>query len=431
MAQFNKDKNQLLSNNGTLYEVVMLADGDGSPITGANPTGTAVDAFGRARASQPFTLFESFNRYDDNEKFYEVLTNASTSFGSDSASIDMIVGTSSGDLAVRETKRVFAYQPGKSLQILNTFVFEEGKVGLRQRVGYFGGNDGIFLEQDGDTTYFVKRSQGIDTRVAQSSWNVDTADGQGPSKFNLNIAAAQIFWMDVEWLGVGSVRCGFVYNGQFIHCHSFHHANTVTAPYMTTACLPIRYEIENTAGTSGGSTLKQICSTVISEGGYRLTGAQKSVGHTISGTGAVGRELSNAGTYYPVGALRLKDNRRDAIVIPTGVTIVPNSTGNNSVINWRVYKGADVSGGSWTSAGSNSSVNYNLTPTSFSGGELITQGFVASSNQSAQSVALIDGDIFRYQLERNADSSETFLIVAATNTASDDVALSINWEEVT
>lgn len=430
MAQYNKDKNSLLSNNGVLYEVVMLADADGLP-SGANPSGTAVDAFGRSRMSQPFTLFESFNRYDDNEKYFEELTNATTSFGSDSASIDMNLTNASGDLAVRETKRVFAYQPGKSLQVLNTFVMEEGKVGLRQRVGYFGTNDGIFLELDGEELYFVKRSQGSDTRVAQSDWNVDVADGTGPSKFNLQINNAQIFWMDIEWLGVGSVRCGFVYNGKFVHCHSFHHANSVTAPYMTTACLPIRYEIENTSATSGTSTLKQICSAVISEGGYSLTGSKKSIGHSITGTGAVGRTLTNAATYYPIGAIRLKDSRRDSIVLPTGVTIVPNSAGNNSVINWRVYKGSTIAGGTWTSAGSNSSVEYNLEPTSFSGGDLITQGFIALSNQSAQSVSLIGDDVFQYQLERNADSCESFLIVAATNTAADDVALSINWEEVT
>jgi len=34
---------------------------------------------------------------------------------------------------------------------------------------------------------------------------------------------------------------------------------------ITTASLPLRYEIENLTGASGNATLKQICSTVISE----------------------------------------------------------------------------------------------------------------------------------------------------------------------
>lgn len=432
MAQYDSKKGRLLNNNNSLYEVVMTSGQLGITNIIDGNTNLSSDAFGRSRVVQPFTLFDAFTRYDDNGKFWNVETGgASTSYGSDSASIDMTVDGTTTQYVWRESKRVFAYQPGKSLQVMNTFVMNEGKANLRQRVGYFGDNDGVFIELDGTTVYLVKRNQGVDTRVAQSDWNIDIADGTGVSGFSLDISKAQIFWADFEWLGVGSVRCGFVYNGVFVHVHTFHHANSITAPYMTTACLPIRFEIQNTDATGSSSTLKQICSTVISEGGYRLSGAQMSVGHTISGTGSVGKELTDAGTYYPVAAIRLKDTRRDAIVIPTGLDIVPNDTGNNSVINWRVYKAPSVTGGSWLSAGNSSSVSYNLTPTSFTDGELLTQGFLTTSNQSSQKVQLTNNDLFAYQLERNYDSCETLLIAVASNTAADDVAIAINWEEVT
>lgn len=432
MAQYNKNRNRLLDNNNTLYEVVMLASQLGGDASPAGNTNLGTDAFGRTRTASPLTLFDAFTRYDDNGKFWNVETGgASTSYGSDSASIDMTVPTNGNEYVWRETKRVFAYQPGKSLQVMTTFVMNEGQTNLRQRVGYFGENDGIFLEQDNGVLYFVKRSQGTNTRVAQSDWNIDPVDGTGRTGISLDVTKAQILWTDIEWLGVGSVRLGFVINGQFIHCHSFHHANSATAPYMTTACLPVRYEIENTGVTTTPSTLKQICATVISEGGYTLAGEPRSIGHTITGTGAVGKQLTTAGTYYAVGAIRLKDDRRDSIVIPTGINLVPNNASNNSVINWRVYKGASITGGSWLSAGISSSVNYNLTPTSFTGGDLITQGFLTVSNQSSQSVVLTGTDLFKYQLERNFDSSESFLIVAASNVAADDVALTMNWEEIT
>jgi len=431
MAQFSTKRNSLLSNNDNTYEVVMLANQVGLEVSASGNTNMGADAFGRARVSTPLTLFDAFVRYDDNGDFWmSTTTGGSTALGSDAASVDLTVDTTSGASAVRESRRVFAYQPGKSLQIFNTFTFAQGQTNLRQRAGYFSTDDGIFLEQDDDVLYFVRRKGGVDTRVAQSDWNIDKVDGTGQSKLILDITKSQIMWMDIEWLGVGTVRCGFVYNGVFVHCHSFHHANSVTEAYMTTACLPVRFEIENT-GITTGATLKTICSSVISEGGYTLSGSQYSIGHTITGTGAVGRTLTNAATYYPVLAVRLKDTRKDAIVLPKDITLVPNSTGNDSVINWRVYKGADVTGGTWTSAGTNSSVNYNLTATGFSGGEIITQGFVTTSNQSSQSVGLSGGDVFRYQLERDADSAETFLIAVATNTAADEVAASINWEEIT
>jgi hypothetical protein len=102
-------------------------------------------------------------------------------------------------------------------------------------------------------------------------WNGDKLDGTGPSGYYLNLARVQIFWSDIEWLGVGNVRCGFVINGEFIICHTFQCANQAgnTKVYMETAILPVRYEIENTDTTADASTLKQICSTVISEGGYQ------------------------------------------------------------------------------------------------------------------------------------------------------------------
>ena len=56
MAQFRKDTHQYLQDNKTLFEVVMLADQYGNRVGPANPTGVAVDAFGRARMSTPLTF---------------------------------------------------------------------------------------------------------------------------------------------------------------------------------------------------------------------------------------------------------------------------------------------------------------------------------------------------------------------------------------
>jgi len=84
----------------------------------------------------------------------------------------------------------------------------------------------------------------------------------------IDLTKSQIFWTDIEWLGVGSVRTGFILDGRYIICHIFNHANFLKYPYMTSAIGPVRYEITNTTGTAPASNLMQICSTVISEGGY-------------------------------------------------------------------------------------------------------------------------------------------------------------------
>jgi hypothetical protein len=148
MAQFRIDRHQYLNQEKTLFEVVMLADQNGNPVTPGNPSGSAADAFGRARTSLPFTLFDSSYRYQDNGKFATANTTGGTySFTSSTASMDLAVNTASGASVYRETYRVFAYQPGKSLQVLNTFVMNPTKTGLRQRVGYFSVNNGYYLER--------------------------------------------------------------------------------------------------------------------------------------------------------------------------------------------------------------------------------------------------------------------------------------------
>lgn len=435
MAQFNKNTHLYLDQAKTLFEVVMMADQYGNLVGPANPSGMAVDAFGRARFSQPVTLFDSFNRYQINGGFVSSnAANATVSFNANTSTVSLNIANTAGSYAYRETSKVFAYQPGKSLQILNTFVMDPAQTGLTQRVGYFGANNGIFLEQANSTVSFVKRSyvtgSVVDTPVNQADWNLDKLDGTGPSLLTLDLTKPQIFFSDIEWLGVGSVRCGFVINGQLIHCHSFHHANLSTAngAYMTTACLPIRYEIFNTANTANTSSLDQICSSVISEGGYELRGRPRSAGQPNANTLY---DMTAAGTFYPVVAIRLKSDRLDSIIVPKNINLL--GVGNNTRVHWKVINGATVSGGLWISAGSDSAVEYNANGTSMSGGTTLVQGFVGVNNQSGATASLDSGDTFKYQLERNSfTSTPTVLVLAATGSANGDDALgAIDWEEIT
>jgi hypothetical protein len=433
MAQYSKQKVDYLNDGRSIFEVVMIADQFGTLVGPSNPSGMAVDAFGRARSSSPVTLFDSFNRYKDNQKFATSNTaGANTEYNANTSTVLMNVGTSINQEVIRESTLVFAYQPGKSLQIINTFVMGEAKTGLRQRVGYFGAENGVYLERDGEEIAFVLRSSAnnttVDTRIIQSAWNVDKLDGDGVSKKTLDLEKSNIFFVDVEWLGVGSVRCGFVIDGQLIHCHSFHHAGVKDDVYMSTAVLPVRYEIKNTAGTASASTLKQICSTVISEGGYSLSGKPRSFG--LDPVQASQFALATAGTYYPVLSFRLNPAYPDSIVVPIDFGIFPINTG---IYRYKVVKGGTVAGAVWANTSTNSIVQYNSnTSATFSGGEDMMSGYFASTNQASGSASLKDG-LFKFQLERDS-LANTFtpltLLVTCANATSNVVA-SMDWEEVT
>lgn len=394
-----------------------------------SPVGTT-DAFGRQRVSNPLTLFDSSHRYRDNNLWSTGITGtASATFIVNEGLVNLTVDNASGTEVIRETTKVFSYQPGKSLLALNTFVPATPKANLRQRVGYFGVDNGMYFEINGTTPYFVERSlsTGTQTEVSQSNWNGDKLDGTGTSGITLDTTKAQIIWMDIEWLGLGSVRMGFIINGKFILCHSFHHANIINSTYITTASLPLRYELTNTGNTSSNSTMKQVCSTVISEGGYELRGIQQALGIPINSP----RTLGTAGTFYPVISLRLKTspNLLDAIVILTALSIMPISTGN---YNWQVLAAGTTNGGSWLSAGTDSAVDYNTTGTSFTGGRILASGFFNASNQGSSQVDILKEALFKFQLERNGLTSTPYelTLMVASDGDNDTVVASMDWEEI-
>ena len=389
-----------------------------------------IDAFGRLRVSNPFTLFDSSHRFDDNNLWSSALTTGGTAtFNAAQGLMDLAVTAASGSEVIRETTKVFSYQPGKSLLVLSTFVMSPAKTNLRQRVGYYGTNNGYYLEQNNSSVSFVERSfvtgAVVNTPVAQASWNVDPLNGSGPSGITLDLTKAQILFMDLEWLGVGTVRIGFVIDGNFYVCHKFHHANIIASTYITTASLPLRYEITNTAATSGASTLKQICSTVLSEGGYELRGSQQAVGTPITSP----RTLTTAGTFYPIVSIRLKSTRLDAVVIATAISVIGNTAAN---YNWQVVSSGTTTGGSWVSAGTNSSVEYNLTGSSFTGGRILASGFFTATASTSVSVDILRAALFNNQLERDGltNTPYEFTVILGAGTNNETAFVSMDWEEI-
>ena len=335
------------------------------------------DAFGRLRVSQPFTLFDSQNRYAADPSFDTSLTGSGTStFLTNESAVSLAVTTASGDKVVRQTKRCFPYQPGKSLSFLMTFVMAAAKTNLRQRVGYFDSNNGLFLQRSGTELSFIIRSYtgGFvdDTRkVVQSAWNGDKLDGSGASGITLDTTKAQILFADFEWLGVGSVRVGFVIDGQYITAHTFDNANEVTSVYMQTATLPLRIEIENTAATASSSSMKQICSTVISEGGYEQTSIERVARRSTT--------LTGIGTsFVPLVSIRLASDSLGAVILPKQVRVLPIANGEYEIA---LVRNATLTGASYDTT-TFASVDLDVTATAMSGGDIVLNEYATASNQA-------------------------------------------------
>ena len=424
------------------------------------------DAFGRFRVSEPFTIFDSSNVNYQNTKF------SSYASGTISGVSGIIYNVNNSMIAlncaavtsgvsgtvIREGKYTCIYQPGKSLLILNSFVMTEtGLSGVIQRVGYYNDKNGIYLEYNPSDVIgalkFVIRSNTTGTvtnkAIYQSAWQSFNT----PTPSSINIGAVQLMWIDIEWLGAGTVRTGFVYNGQYYICAQFNHANILgnTSTYMTSAQLAPRYEIINS--TTANLTLYQICSTVISEGGVQ---GKTLIRHV--GTSPIQNTIS---PLTPILAIKLNDTISgtqnigiNGIVLPVQVDLLSyvnaNNTYNGSYLyqiivnptisgtfNWTSYSRTPTDPSGLNSTDSNSSVQYwvyNAIYPSITAntGLMINAGYVSTS-----SVTIL-GDLtdFNYQIGRNYTGNNTYtsdiIVVVASSyqaTSNTFLAAQIGWYE--
>lgn len=388
--------------------------------------GTQTDAFGRLRVSNPVTLFDSQNRYIDGEQFSSITaTGGNVVYVANESSFNLNVSATSGSSVIRQSKTVQAYQPGKSLLTMNTFAMATLKNNLRQRVGYFTGNNGIYFEADGTSLYLVIRSSTtgsvVEERIAQASWNGNTLLAGNPSGIVLDPTLTQIFWNDIEWLGVGNVRAGFVINGQFIVCHTFQHANQPgnTTVYMTTATLNPRYEITNTGTTSGPSTMKQICSTVISEGGF--TPSTK-IGYVTNNTSAT--RVSAANTLTALCSIRLNPAYPDAVVIPAQVDLLLLDVRYGQ---FQIIENATIANASFSNI-AGSVVQSAIHTDTITNGTVVYAGLTSSRDE----VEIGEDIKKRLQLWRYANGTPSTLTLAVSYTASNaDLLYKFGWEELT
>lgn len=424
---FNLHKAMDYSSSGE--PLIRVNNVGGVSYNDAGNISASIDAFGRMRVSNPYTLFDGDIRYADNPlKWSQKVTGAGSGIIQPNESTILMSVSGNNDSVIRESKYVFKYQPGKSLLTLATFVMNTPTTGLRQRVGYFGSQNGVYFEVDGTTVNLVIRKYTAgavdDTteKIPQSQWNVDRLNGQGGqyniSNLTLDVTKSQIWWCDVEWLGVGSVRAGFVINGQFIVCHIFHHANVFNKVYMTTATLPVRYELTST-GAAG--SMRAICATVISEGGYMNRSTSRA-----AGTSLVGKNLSDT-VYTPLVCIRLKSTRLDNVVIPTKFDVYGLQ---QAAFSYRVILNPTLTNASWISADDTSSVEYDISATALSGGIVLDQGiFVGSNKGGAASVSSSEVD-FSQQLGRTLDNvSDIWCLAAMSTTNNDDAVGVVSWQE--
>ena len=381
------------------------------------------DAFGRQRVSDPLTLFDAQLQYNTAPLLFETIATGAAAVTHNPNESSATLTVAGGESLIRQSRQYIRYKPGKSQLVKLTGTFGTTPVNdLVRRVGYYDNDNGIFLQQDRFGVHFIRRSKTsgvvVEEKVSQADWTVD------PFSL-LDLSKAFLMFIDMEWLGVGQARVGFYADGQPSTAHIFNRFPSLDAPYIATANLPVRYEI--VSGSAEAGTMKQICSAVISEGGF-----ETELGLPQSRDNG-GANSSLTTTLSPVVAIRPKLTFNSLVnrgtIIPEFVEVFADGASY-----YRVYYNANVTtGASWTSQSANSIAEYDISATAFTttNAEVIASGFIAASNStkagsSSQSLTVRLPLVLDY-----AGANPIELVVAmATVTGTADGYATISWKEI-
>ena len=400
------------------------------------------DAFGRLRVSENFTLGDYKHLYGLDPNFVDIKENGGNiAFQLNQACARLTTNSHPSSNIIHQTKFYHHYMPGKSQIILSSFNFHSNTTNVVKRTGYFDDNNGIYFELSGDgILYFVIRNYvtgvPVERRIPQSQWNSDKCDGTGASGFNIDLSKTQLIFIDFQWLGVGRVRCGFVHDGETVIAHNFENSNNLDTVYLSTPNLPVRCEMRN-LGTTTGSYMDQICSTVMSEGGYVEAGQDWAVASPVL-------KSITSGSTAPIAAIRLKNTFREynhnRMVVRMGNL---NVFSDGDSINWHLVKlpgnsyiSANVL--AWTNVNINSGIQYNYDLVSFTDGEEIDNGYVGASTQGSQKAAGSPPSNVPSAAKKNyivqnyySTDSEIFLVYAKNlGSQATSVGVGIQWREI-
>jgi hypothetical protein len=404
--------------------------------------GPMFDAFSRLRISAPVTLFDSQSQYDDSTKdhfFHKVTTGGSTSHDHDQSCVRLTTDTTAGASVIRQTQRYMSYQPGKSQLIFITADFEAVDGGTKE-VMYGDDNNGIGyrMAADGSLSVF-KRSKRtgsvVETEVFQADWSEDVFDGTGitedktpnPSSITLDGTKSFIFVIDLQWLATGQVRVGFDIDGALYMAHHFKWANANNGVYMSTANLPVRYEI---TGNASASTFTAICCSVMSEGGFVAD-----LGHGHATPSGITPVACGNGVETPVVSIRPKAlfntyvNRGS--YIPTAISFY---TTTNPIL-LRMYHGGTLTGATFNSTDAESGVEFDVAATAITGGHLATSEYGAAAGggkafSTASGAETLSRLFLTLDIDGNNIDNGNYTIVGVGLGGTANVYCNIHWTEI-
>jgi hypothetical protein len=423
MAQWNKNTQEFLNQERSLFEVYNIADHWGNQ-TDWRPQFSNNN---RLKVAPYQTVFFNTFQYGKESDVWDeqvVGVGATATYNANSSNVVMEVGSASGSKVIRQTKEVMRYIPGRSATLAFSIRLDTPQVGIRRRFGLFDDNNGAYFEDDGGTYSYVLRSNttGIvtETRVTRDDWNGEKFDGNGYTGVTADATKQQMISINYEWYGAGLLEFAWLMKNETIPSHTFDNSNTNDFVWCSTPFLPIRVEIENVTGVAGTHYMYQGSNSLIQEGEPEKLGILESVANPITGT-----TMTLANIFYPVVSLRLKSDSLAAVAL---LRSLQTATNDNTNVYWRLIENPTLTGASWTDhPDPNSFIQYDTSATATTGGNIVLSGFTISGGSS-----LVDiDDKAALQIGRSGIGtiSDIYTLACASPNTNKAALAVLNWIE--
>ena len=415
-----------------------------------------LDLFGRINTCTPTTIFTTHPGFTTQREIMDYVSTGTGVITHDisNTTVLLTVGTAAGR-AVRQSREYLLYQPGKLQSAYLTGVPQfsgtfDGSTAFR--IGLFDDyrdksaetnqpSMGHYFELSGNTWFVVERANSSNnttniTRIPQSNWNLDTVNGvraTSPSGFNLKRPpnTGILFIIDRQWLGVGIVRMGIIFNGKPIYCHVFHD-RLYNRPFTHLPKLPLRWELEKVSGgASATATAATVCGSVSVLGQFQPLSSM----FTLPLTATIATQRLDT-TERPLVIIRLQQKYCRATIKAIEFNFFSDQKGA-----YCVYKNPTITGAGFTytphpdprsmveyktfGTGSATAPSYTV-----SGGTPIRSGFF-SQNYASSTVISIDEIITAPAICSDIAGNPDILVVTGYQLASNaDVVANIRWLEI-
>jgi hypothetical protein len=243
-------------------------------------------------------------------------------------------------VVIRQSKIRSSSSVNKSYTAVCCGIIGGSSVGYTKRIGLFDDNNGMFFESDNTDFNVVVRSSTtgsvVDTKVSQSSWNLDKMDGTGNSGLNIDRTLVQTFIIDYS-IG-GLIRFGFMVKGEPIYCHEIGSSNLGLTLNMSSISLPIRFEIRADSSQATDESVIELFSSIIEEGEDKRELVSVS-------RRATSLSVSNSSDFHNVISLRLNQGFLGSKIFAESISLISTSSVTYA---WYLVLNPSISTGSFT-----------------------------------------------------------------------------------